>query len=582
MLVRSASLLFAAIAALLLLAATAGCTGGGEPEPTASPAAAGTTSPAPTPTPTGAATISPTVTASPSPPVAVTPARIARATATPRPAGLVNISFGPHTLTEGAYEYSLDPRRSLFFWVPPGLRVRVGVQILSETEPGHPGTYGLLLEDLDSNLWIIYSLLNGGPEQHSNSLATRAVDELSPQRELFRTLVGTVRVGSSVWVDRTGRLSRPPPSTANWWVRAGVVGRRRAAEATALPRDVSGWQFTERWLNAGVYRFALNPDQRPLIFQVPAGLRLAVRFTGPMPGPPGHWCAGLRLVEMRVEPTTVLTLSALCLDIHQAVELSRTIHEKSDTAEYRFNRLVASLRLGPLPSDEALSHCNPVIDASYGYQILTGGKTYLRRLGTGEPPPFVTFDVPARVTLGSVFEAEPDGSRTYGRLHLKEVTSGSRLVINLAKGAEHARELLPVPEPYDVDVGAAFDQILASLRFDGLPSIPGCPTPVVPSLAQTLGAGVYRYHMDPELYSGSAGLPDIILEVPAGLQLKVSLDDELATGFGLRLTHVEAGSWLCLDAELLVECGRSVRPNTAHVGPLFDQIAESLRLGTLR
>ena len=362
---------------------------------------------------------------------------------------------------------------------------------------------------------------------------------------------------------------------------AELWARREAAEAAAPPIDISGWQFTKRWLNAGSYQLALNPDEQPLIFEVPAGLLLNVTFTGSMLDAPDRWCPGLRLVEIVRDRLAVLWGSVLCLDIHQAVELSRTIHEKSDTAEYRFNRLVASLRLGPLPSDEALSHCNPVIDASYGYQILTGGKTYLRRLGTGEPPPFVTFDVPASVTLGSVFEAEPDGSRTYGRLHLKEVTSGSRLVINLAKGAEHARELLPVPEPYDVDVGAAFDQILASLRFDGLPSIPGCPTPVVPSLAQTLGAGVYRYHMDPELYRGSAGLPDIILEVPAGLQLKVSLDDELVTGFGLRLTHVETGSWLCLDAELLAECGRSITPSTAHVGPLFDAIAESLRLGRL-
>ena len=51
--------------------------------------------------------------------------------------------------------------------------------------------------------------------------------------------------------------------------------------------------------------------------------------------------------------------------------------------------------------------------------------------------------------------------------------------------------------------------------------------------------------------------------------------------FAIRLTDVDSDSWLCLDAELLVECGRSVRPNTAHVGPLFDQIAESLRLGRL-
>ena len=130
------------------------------------------------------------------------------------------------------------------------------------------------------------------------------------------------------------------------------------------------------------------------------------------------------------------------------------------------------------------------------------------------------------------------------------------------------------------DVGAAFDQILGSLRFDELPSIPGCPAPVLPSLAQTLGAGVYRYLRDPDRYPFTAGLPDITFEVPAGLQLKVSWDDEAA--HQVRLTDVDTDSWLCLDAALLVECGRSITPGAEHLGPLFDQIAESLRLGRLR
>ena len=103
---------------------------------------------------------------------------------------------------------------------------------------------------------------------------------------------------------------------------------------------------------------------------------------------------------------------------------------------------------------------------------------------------------------------------------------------------------------------------------------------VLPSLAQTLGASVYRYLRDPDRYPFTAGLPDITFEVPAGLQLKVSWDDEAA--HQVRLTDVDTDSWLCLDAALLVECGRSVTPGAEHLGPRFDQIAESLRLGRLR
>ena len=558
MLVRSASLVFASITALLLLAATAGCTGGGEPEAPASPAAVATASPAATATtsPAPAATSTVTATATASLPTA------------PRDSEPVSI-YDRDILTEGAYKFSPPGLPTLYFDIPAGLRLTVRGRIQSE---GGPYSVALLLDDVDSDSWILIDSPSG---RESGRWTDPGASQVSV---LFSELLRSVRVDP------------PPTPTPDPRVRAEAVARRRMAEAAALPTDISGWQFTERWLTAGVYQFALNPDEQPVIFQVPDGLRLALTFTGSMLDAPDRWCPGLRLVELVLEPMAVLYGSVLCLDVHHAAELSRTIVEKSAAAEDRFNRLVASLRLGPLPSDDAPARCAPVIEASYGplladplrrEHILTGGNTYLRRVGTGEAPPFVTFDVPTRVTLESMLEDQPDGSRTYGRLHLREATSSSRLVIDLRTGEEDERELLPVPEPYRVDVGAAFDRILASWRFDELPAIPGCPAPVVPSLAQTLGAGVYRYHMDPELYSGSAGLPDIILEVPAGLQLKVSLDDELATGFGLRLTHVETGSWLCLDAELLVECGRSVRPNTEHVGPLFDQIAESLRLGRL-
>ena len=563
MLVRSASLLFASIAALLLLAATAGCTGGGEPEAPASPAAVATTSPAATATTSPAATATSTVTAT--------------ATPTTRPPRPVDISFGQHILTEGSYKYSLGPRTSLFFDVPAGLRLEIGGQILSEGRPGYPGTHGLQLADLDSRSWITFDLQFG-------TEWSRWIDPDAPRIvELFGKLAASVRVDP------------PPTPTPDPRVMAELVARREAADAAAPPIDISGWQFTKRWLNAGSYQFALNPDEQPLIFEVPAGLLLYVTFTGSMLDAPDRWCPGLRLVEIVRDRLAVLWGSVLCLDVHHAAELSRTIVENSAAAEDRFNRLVESLRLGSLPSDDAPAHCNPVFDASYSPTILTGGSSYVWPVGTGVPPPFAILDIPVGVTLALILEDRPNGSwlrayrsdapRVYGQLHLKEAASGSRLVIDLATGEERERELLPVPEPYRVDVGAAFDQILASLRFDELPSIPGCPAPVVPSLAQTLGAGVYRYLSDPDRYPPvTVGLPDITFEVPAGLQLKVSWDDE--TPHEIRLTHVDSrfspNSWLCLDAELLVECGRSVRPNTAHVGPLFDQIAESLRLGRLR
>ena len=477
-------------------------------------------------------------------------------------------------LTEGAYKFAPAGGTTLYFDVPAGLRLTVKGKIQSERSG--PYSVGLLLDDVGSRSWILINSRSGREE-------SRWIDPDAPRIvDLFGKLVASVRVYP------------PPTPTPDPRVRAELVARRRAAEATAPLTDISGWQFTERALTAGLYQFALNPDEQPLIFRVPAGLQLALTFTGSMGDRSDRWCPGLRLVEIVQEPRAVWHRSVLCLDVDQAVELSRTIDAESVAAEERFNLLAASLRLGPLPSVEAAARCAPVIEASYGplladplrrEHILTGGNTYLRRVGTGEAPPFVTFDVPAGVTLESMLEDQPDGSRTYGRLHLREVASGSGLVIDLATGEEHERELLPVLEPYSVDVGAAFDQILGSLRFDELPAIPGCPAPVVPALGQTLGAGVYRYLGDPDRYPPvTVGLPDITFEVPAGLQLKVSWDDE--TPDEIRLTHVDSrfwpNSWLCLDAALLVECGRSVRPNTAHVGPLFDQIAESLRLGRLR
>ena len=101
---RKPRLVLASIAALLLLAATAGCTGGGEPEAPASPAATATTSPAATAT--------------------------ATATPKPTPSAPVDISSGQRTLTEGAYRYStppgVSPAARVHFTVPAGLRLLVG------------------------------------------------------------------------------------------------------------------------------------------------------------------------------------------------------------------------------------------------------------------------------------------------------------------------------------------------------------------------------------------------------------------------------------------------------------------------
>ena len=124
----------------------------------------------------------------------------------------------------------------------------------------------------------------------------------------------------------------------------------------------------------------------------------------------------------------------------------------------------------------------------------------------------------------------------------------------------------------------AFDQILASLRSNELRTITGCPAPVVPSLGQTLEPGVYRYHLAPAGFY-PAGV-DIAFEVPAGLQLEVTVDDDPWNPYELWLTNVETNSWLCLDAELVIECGRSIKTGDERIEPLFDHVAASLRLGT--
>ena len=218
-----------------------------------------------------------------------------------------------------------------------------------------------------------------------------------------------------------------------------------------------------------------------------------------------------------------------------------------------------------------------VIDATYLLAILTGGNTYLlRRSEWSDPPAFVSFHVPAGVTItiNSVSEGSPDGLQTSGTLHLAEATSGSRLVIDLATGNEHERELLRVPAPYSFDVSAAFDQIAASFRLDLPLPDPGCAvTSLLISVGQTIGGGTYRVRLDPD-YSGLLALA---FDVPEGLTVRT--DWEGYEGPAIRLTEAETGAWLCLHVELIEECRRWIPRDAQHLRPLFDQVSESLRSG---
>ena len=506
---RKPRLVLASIAALLLLAATAGCTGGGEPEAPASPAATATTSPAATAT--------------------------ATATPKPTPSAPVDISSGQHTLTEGAYRYRKPGDGVLHFNVPAGLQLRVGG--LVRAQRFHIPVVGLVLEDIDSRSRITIALRSG-------QVWHRLIDDNAGRglEQLFEKLVESVRV------------PEPAPDPV-------PIG---TAES---PFDVSGWQFTRRTLGEGVYSFRLNPGARPLTFAVPAGPRLDVQFDARMHGPFAGWCPGLLLVERWND-------SELCLDVHRAVELARG--ERDSAIGRLFDSIVASLRLGP-PSDDASARCAPLIDATNPRAILTGGNTYLlRRSEWIDPPAFVSFHVPAGVTItiNSVSEGSPDGLQTSGTLHLAEATSGSRLVIDLATGNEHERELLRVPAPYSFDVSAAFDQIAASFRLDLPLPDPGCAvTSLLISVGQTIGGGTYRVRVDPDRW----GLLALAFDVPEGLRVRI--DWEGYEGPAIRLTEVETGAWLCLHVELIEECRRWFPRDAQHLRPLFDQVSESLRSG---
>ena len=541
--VRLPPLLLVFALALTLASGLTACTGGSDtnrqpPAPAATVTAAGTPTPAATPAPTPTATPTPAP-AAPTP--STTPTPTATVASPPRLSGPIDISRGQHTLTVGAYKYSLGSRATLFFDVPAGLRLEIGGQIRSEGVIGLPESFGLHLKDIDSQSWITFDLQSGREWNRWIDAAASGIGAL------FDKLAQSVRVS-------------PPPTP---------TPTPRALGTAAEPFDISGWEFTDRTFSEGVYQFALGRVEQLLIFEVPAGLRLQARFTGAMPD--DQSCRGLLLTE-------VWNGSKLCLDVHRAVELSRATRDSA--TEQFFDRLVASLRLGP--PDEAAADCVPVIDVTYGLRVvLTGGNTYLLQLVlAGEPPPFITFDVPVGVSIDLIIIDRPDRYEAAGTLHLWEATSGSRLAIDIVTGEEQERELLPVPSSESADLGAIFDQIVASMRFGEIPTVTGCPAGVAPSLEQTVGEGSYRFHYNPDLYHGIHSVPHVIFEVPAGLQLQVAWDT--TTPLAIRLTDVDTDSWLCLDAELLVECGRSVRPNTAHVGPLFDQIAESLRLGRLR
>ena len=556
---------------LLLLASAVGCTGSSEPAATPTATLPVTSEPAATPTAT----------------LPVTSVGAATATATATRSNPIDISFGEHTLTEGAYRYS-SPIKTVLFDVPAGLRLRFEERRVATVPTGATFVFMLWFEDLDSGSWI--SIDSQSRREGAGWMDPARGDIRALFDELKRS-VRTVSTNEPRVSDSRNTGGELPP----WWrvsgldpaARAEAEAARRLAVAAAPPRDISGWQFGRRGegyrLYPGLYRFALNPDEQPLIFEVPEGLSPRITWTGYMGG--GQWCPGLRLVEWRAEGGYWAD-AWLCLDVHRAVELSRSTkvaQRFGPVVDYgsRLEALVASLRLGSVPSPDDPAPCAPLIEVHPDdYQtLLPGGATYLwGRTGTGR---FVTIDVPVGVTLVGTFARgiqQPDGSLVSDTLELTEASSGSRLVIDVGTGGERERQLLDVPEPYKLDPDAAFDQILASLRLDEFPAIPGCPAPV----AFTMGEGVYRYHMNTSYPTSAVGVPDITFDVPAGLQLKLV---SLAVGFWqIALidaeTTSEDASWICLDAELVAECGRWIKPGDEHIGPLFDELSESLRPGT--
>ena len=334
-----------------------------------------------------------------------------------------------------------------------------------------------------------------------------------------------------------------------------------------------------------MYQVAFSPRERPLIFELPGGRSYRATFTGIVLGSPVLACDGLLLAESN-------STAGLCLDVDRAVELDR--RSWSTGQAQALDSIVASLRLGPVPRADAPAACKPVFRLVSTKYLLVGGYSYRLDLDSGSPPATVSFHVPASRWYGSLEWPH--------HLRLRDVASGSWLVIDLLTREESERELLSVAKHYrdlDLDVGAVMDQIVASVQFGGPPVSPGCPAPVFPELGQTIGEGAYRYDRHPRGFFSPPGftlapsmnspqplvyyegffLPrHITFGVPPGMEAKLSWDHDAV--HGIRLTDPNTGSWLCIDAELVAECGRSITPGAEHLGPLFDRIVESLRLGT--
>ena len=503
--------------------------------------------------------------------------------------GPTDISSGKHTLAEGAYRYS-GPITTVLFDVPAGLRLRFEGERVASVPTGATFVFLLWFEDLDSRSWI--SIDNQSGREGARWMDPARGDIRALFDELKRS-VRTVSTNEPRVSDSRNTGGGPRPwmrvSGLDPAARAEAEAARRLAVAAAPPRDISGWQFGRRGegyrLYPGLYRFALNPDEQPLIFEVPEGLSPRITWTGYMGG--GQWCPGLLLVEWRSEGGYWAD-AWLCLNVHRAVELSRSTkvaQRFGPVVDYgsRLEALVASLRLGSVPSPDDPAPCAPLIEVhpdDYYQTLLPGGATYVwNRTGTDR---FVTIDVPVGVTLVGSFargKQQPDGSLVPDTLELTEASSGSRLVIDVGTDGERERQLLDVPEPYKLDPDAAFDQILASLRLDEFFAIPGCPAPVYFGM----GEGVYRYHMNTRYPTSVVGVPDITFDVPAGLQLERL--GRLTVGYWQIALHdaettSEDASWICLDAELIAECGRWIKPGDEHIGPLFDELSESLRPGT--